>query len=132
MFNFFKKKKNIDTSAIKNFKKALNTIGDFIVLEDFDKATKAINEVIQKENDAFNDYINKIEEKEKSKEIKKFKRKIQQLYDLKKLSDTKKANFEKKQFEKRKSQELKNINQKIKEYIWKRNLEKFSFSIRKC
>ena len=121
MFNFFKKKKNIDTSAIKNFKKALNTIGDFIVLEDFDKATKAINEVIQKENDAFNDYINKIEEKEKSKEIKKFKRKIQQLYDLKKLSDTKKANFEKKQFEKRKSQELKNINQKIKEYIWKRD-----------
>ena len=115
MFNFFKKKKNIDTSAIKNFKLALNKIGDFIVLEDFDKATKAINEIIQKENNAFNDYINKLEEKEKSKEIKKFKRKIQQLYDLKKLSDTKKSNFEKKQFEKRKSQELKNKNKKIKE-----------------
>lgn len=48
MLNLFKKNKNIDTLKVNNFNIALKTIKQFIYVQDFIKAEKAINEIIKK------------------------------------------------------------------------------------
>jgi len=120
IFNFFKKKKNIDTSAIKNFNKALITIRDFIALQDFDKADMAINEVIRKETDAFNIFILNLTEKQKKSEINSFNKKITALKKLSKINQENKLAYNKKLLERKQKEELKNVNNEIKEYIWKK------------
>lgn len=120
IFNFFKKKKNIDTSAIKNFNKALITIRDFIAFWEFEKAKLAINEIIKKETESFNQYLNEIDEKNKQKEIKGFNSKIDKLKKLKKENEKKQEKYNIELEEKLKKEELKNVNQKIKELTWKK------------
>lgn len=124
MFNFLKKKKkNIDTSDIKNFNNILKIIEDFIVFEDFDKASKAIMEIISKENESFNYYIENIKEKEKSIEIKKFKQKLQKIEKLKILNDKKKKEYQIRSKQKKQKEEIKNLTNKVKEYLQEWNFD---------
>ena len=91
MFNLFKKKKkNIDTNQIKDFNNILKIIEDFILFEEFNKAEKAIQEVLHKENESFKYYIDTVAEKDKKEELKKFKKKILKIEQLKEKNDTKK------------------------------------------
>lgn len=124
MFSFFKKKKkNIDTNQIKDFNSILEIIKDFIYFEEFEKASIAINEIIEKENESFNNYIKNIEEKKKKEEIDKFKKKIDKIYKLKKINEEKKKKNDLNIYNKRKKEEIKFINKKIIEYIWKWEFE---------
>lgn len=120
IFNFFKKKKSIDTSAIKNFNKALITIRDFIAFWEFEKARLAINEIIKKETESFNAYLNEIEEKNKQKEIKEFNKKIEKLKLLQKENQQKQEKHKIELEQKLKKEELKNVNQQIKQLVWKK------------
>ncbi|MBW7954622.1 serine/threonine-protein phosphatase [Candidatus Gracilibacteria bacterium] len=124
MFKFFKKKKkNIDTSDIKNFNNILKIIEDFIIFEDFDKASKGIMEVISKENESFNYYIENIKEKEKNIEIKKFKQKLQKIEKLKILNDKKKKEYQIRSKQKKQKEEIKNLTNKVKEYLQEGNFD---------
>gem|GEM_PF-2527649 len=83
MFKIFKKAKKIETSKVNNLKIALKIINQFIYTKDFEKAQKAINEIIKKESDFFDVYITKIKDKNKKQEILKFKKNIKNLEKLK-------------------------------------------------
>lgn len=124
MFGLFrKKKKNIDTSEIKNFNNIIKIIEDFILFEEFDKASKAINEVLYKENESFKYYIETVEEKNKKEELEKFKAKIKRIEKLKVKNDEKKKKYEKELKEKRKKEEIKIITKKTQELIWTWNFD---------
>ena len=95
MFNFFKKKKKeINTAKVRNFNNAMKIIEDFVSLEEFDKALRWIDEIIDKENKSFSIHIDKIKEKEKKKEINKFNKKIKKLKDKKSQILNKKTKYE--------------------------------------
>jgi len=114
MFNIFKKKKKqIDTIAATNFNNVLKVIEDFILFEEFNKASLAINEVIEKENESFKIYIEKVEEKNKKKELENFKKKLEKLYKLKEKNDEKKRKYEIKILQKRKKEEIKFVEKKV-------------------
>jgi hypothetical protein len=118
MFGLFKKKKkNIDTSEIKNFNNIIKIIEDFILFEEFDKASSAINEVLYKENESFKYYIETVEEKKKKTELEKFKDKIKKIEKLKEKNDEKKKKYEKDLREKKKKEEIKFIKRKTQELI---------------
>jgi lipoate synthase len=117
MFNIFKKRKKIDTSQIKDFDNILRVIKDFIYFEDFEKASAAINEVIEKENESFNHYINTVPEKKKKEEIGKFKKKLDKIYKLKKINEEAKKKFEIKLYNKKKKEEMRFVEKKIIELI---------------
>jgi hypothetical protein len=118
MLNFFrKKKKNIDTNAIKDFNNVIKVIEDFIVFEEFEKAEKAINEVLFKENESFKYYIEKVPEKEKKEEIKKFKNKLSKIDSLKEKNDSKRKKHEIYIKERKKKEEIRFVKEKTKELI---------------
>ena len=122
MFNIFKKKKKqIDTIAATNFNNVLKVIEDFILFEEFNKASLAINEVIEKENESFKIYIEKVEEKNKKKELENFKKKLEKLYKLKEKNDKKKRKYEIKILQKRKKEEIKFVEKKVIELCWNGN-----------
>ncbi len=120
MLNFFKKNKNIDTKKVTNFKIALKTIKQFIYVQDFLKAEKAINEIIKKENSYFDRYIETIDEKDKNKEIKKIRKNIKELENLKILNNKYKKEYEEKKYIILKKIEFKKTKENIKNLIWKK------------
>ena len=118
ILNFFRKKENtIKLEDILNFNKVLKTIEDFIKLEDFIKAGKAIDEVIYKETESFNDYIENVSEKNKKQELKKFKHNLDKLNKLKEINNLKKAKYEQKQKIKEINEEKFFIDKQIKNSI---------------
>lgn len=121
MLGFFKKKKKIDTQSVTNFNTILKVIEDFIELKDFDKATKAINEVFFKENESFKYFIENIPEKDKKTHINIFKKKIQKLEWLKEKNDSQKKKYFQSMKEKKQKQEISFIQKKVKEYIKSKN-----------
>jgi hypothetical protein len=117
MLNFFKKKKkNIDTNAIKDFNNIVKVIEDFILFEEFDKAEKAIQEVLYKENESFKYYIENVAEKDKKDELKKYKNKISKIEALKIKNDTKKRKFQIYIRDRKKKEEIKFVKEKTKEF----------------
>ena len=88
MLNFFKKKKHVDTQKIKNFDKALSAIKTFIFIEEWENATNAINEIKEKEQQAYEELMIKISDSdkidliEKEKQTHLFNKKIKQLDEL--------------------------------------------------
>lgn len=124
MFNLFKKKKkNIDTNQIKDFNNILKIIEDFILFEEFNKAEKAIQEVLHKENESFKYYIDTVAEKDKKEELKKFKKKILKIERLKEKNDTKKRKYEIALKERKKREEIKFVKQKTTELIKTANFD---------
>lgn len=125
MFNFLKKKKkDINTTAIKNFNTAIKVIEDFIYFEDYDKASLAIDEISRKETDAFNKYILTVKESEKQKEFDIFQKKIKLLEKLATKNHKLKEKFEQKNYKKRVKQEIKYIKNKINIHLWKYEFDK--------
>lgn len=119
MFNLFKrKKKQINTDQVKDFNNILKVIEDFIIFEEFDKAQKAINEILSKENESFKYYIETIPEIEKKEKLEDFKNKIEKIEKLKIKNDEKKAKYENYIKQKKKKQEIIFIKKKTKELIW--------------
>lgn len=129
MLKFFKKHKKIDTAWLKNFNNILKVIGDFIIFEEFEKASKAIDEVLHKENDSFKYYIDNVAEKEKNEEIKKFKEKLKKIEKLKDLNDEKKKKYQIKTKQKKQKEELKNLNKQVVEYIQNWSFEEAIFFV---
>lgn len=93
MFGFWNKNKKIDTWEIKQFNDAIRTIKSFIVLSEWPKARKAIEEIEQKENEWLNKAIEEIKirledkpdriEIEKSKYVKIFQKRQKEIIKLK-------------------------------------------------
>ncbi|MDD5770139.1 MAG: PP2C family protein-serine/threonine phosphatase [Candidatus Gracilibacteria bacterium] len=125
MFEFFKKKKRkINTQNIKTFSDVVKVIEDFIYFEEFDKANLSINEVIQKETKAFNNFIEKISENNRDKETKKFKNKINILNKLQEKNIIKKKKFDIDSFNRKKKEEMKYIGITINNLIGKKDFHK--------
>lgn len=117
-------KKKIDTQKIKNFNNALKVVEDFVLLEDFEKASLALKEIRSKEDESFRKYIETIEEKDKKKEIDLFKSKISRIDTLKEKVEKKKQEYDNNIRKKKKTLEKKNIENLIKEAIWKKDFIK--------
>lgn len=117
-------KKKIDTQKIKNFNNALKVVEDFVLLEDFEKASLALKEIRNKEDESFRKYIETIEEKDKKKEIDLFKSKISRIDTLKEKVEKKKQEYDNNIRKKKKTLEKKNIENLIKEAIWKKDFIK--------
>jgi hypothetical protein len=123
MFGLFKKKnKNIDTSKINSFNKALKVIEDFIDLEEFQKAQSAINEIREKENDSFQKFVEGLKEDERKKEVEKLKQTMSRIEKLKKKLDKNKEIYDKNFKNKRKEIEKKQIEKNINDLIGKKDV----------
>jgi hypothetical protein len=61
MFGLFKKKE-VNTKSINVFNKALKAIGIFILLSEWDKAKKALDEIKYKEKDSLDIVLNKLDQ----------------------------------------------------------------------
>jgi hypothetical protein len=61
MFSFFKKKK-VDNEQIKAFDSAIKAINIFIVLSEWKKAKKALDEIEFKEKESLNLILSKLDE----------------------------------------------------------------------
>jgi len=120
MFKIFKKAKKIETSKVNNLKIALKIINQFIYTKDFEKAQKAINEIIKKESDFFDVYITKIKDKNKKQEILKFKKNIKNLEKLKDEISIKIIKNEQIKNKKIKILEVKETKKSINLYIWEK------------
>lgn len=96
MFWFLKRKKKINTEEINNFNKAIKVIEDFILLEEFENAELAIQEIKSKENESFKIYIESVSEKNKKEELTRFKEKLIKLDTLKEKKDKYKLKYEQK------------------------------------
>ncbi|MDD2907059.1 MAG: PP2C family protein-serine/threonine phosphatase [Candidatus Gracilibacteria bacterium] len=91
MFNFLKRKKKVDTSNVQAFDSAINAIKLFIASSDWINGKKAIEEILFKEKEAINLFLekfstdeNKIENKKLiEKEKKKYKKKEETILKLK-------------------------------------------------
>jgi dephospho-CoA kinase len=105
MFNFFRKKTKKEIQEAKNFKEAIKTIKFFIATLEWEKAQKAINEIKEKELNAYKEITNNIDLDYKSEEIEKQKEKInktysdkqQELEKLQNILNEKKETYEEKQ-----------------------------------
>ncbi|MDD3793380.1 MAG: SpoIIE family protein phosphatase [Candidatus Gracilibacteria bacterium] len=90
MFNFFKKNKKIDITKVSEFSEAIKVIKTFIALSDWENAKLATEEVLSKEKDALNNFLEKISLEGKTqknnkiieKERASFKNKEQTIYKL--------------------------------------------------
>ena len=99
MFNFFRKKKEINSEDIKNFNDSLRAINIYILISEWGKAKFALSEIKTKENESFNTLLKKIDNdsvlywnKEKERQIKIYKKKMEQLNYLEnKLIDSERA-----------------------------------------
>jgi hypothetical protein len=60
MFNFFKKNKKIDTNKVAEFSEAIKVVKTFIALSDWENAKLATDEILHKEKDALNNFLEKI------------------------------------------------------------------------
>jgi len=60
MFNFFKKNKKIDTNKVSEFSEAIKVVKTFIALSEWENAKIATDEILFKEKDALNKFLEKI------------------------------------------------------------------------
>ncbi len=72
MFDFLKKNKKIDTNEVKAFDSAVKAIEVFIAISEWWNAKKAIEEILYKETDALNKFLENYESEDISLENKKF------------------------------------------------------------
>ena len=72
MFDFLKKNKKIDTNEVKAFDSAVKAIEVFIAISEWWNAKKAIEEILSKETDALNKFLENYESEDISLENKKF------------------------------------------------------------
>lgn len=128
MFGFSKKNKDIKTQDIKAFNWAKKAIEAFILLSEWAKARKALEEITFKENEWLNKSLNKIKEefaedsikleKEKKKKIDIFNKREKQISKLRKKLDILEAkyidNLSKERFKIR----FKKIKIEINNLIW--------------
>jgi hypothetical protein len=82
MFSFFRKKE-VDNEQIKAFDGAIKAINIFILLSEWDKAKKALNEIEYKEKDSLNILLGKIDERD-DKDLNNDKEKIKLTENFKK------------------------------------------------
>jgi len=123
MFDFFlnKKNKKIETENIRNYNDAIKTIKYFIAILDWDKANKAIEEILEKELQSYINLLNNIDEvwdnvlieKEKQKIIKAYKKKQKQLNSLKNEINIKQEKYNKKREKERFEIRFKTITNEI-------------------
>lgn len=110
MFNFLKKNKKVNANEIKEFDSAIKAIEIFIALSDWPNAKRAIDEIISKEKDALNKFLEKLDNEDSNSENKK-------------LWETKRKEFKKKEAVINK---LKLKIEKLEEkYIKKTEIERF-------
>ena len=72
MFDFLKKNKKIDTNEVKAFDSAVKAIEVFIAISEWWNAKKAIEEILYKETDALNKFLENYESEDISLENKKY------------------------------------------------------------
>ncbi len=126
MFNFFKnklkkEKKKIETENIRNYNEAIKTINFFIDTLDWEEATKAISEILNKELFSYKELIEKIDkswdnlliEKEKSKITKEFNKKQKKLNALKDKLTKLKTKYDAKREKERFKLRFKKIKEEI-------------------
>ena len=63
MFGFLNKKKKVDEANVRDFDSSVMAIKIYIALSNWDKARRAIHEIIQKEKDSLHEYLLKIVKK---------------------------------------------------------------------
>jgi len=110
MFDFLKKNKKVDTKQVKAFDSAIKAIEIFIALSDWGNAKKAIDEILYKEREALNKFLEKYDNENSSE------------------TDKKKVEKEKKSFKNKEAiiQKLKTKISKLEEkYIKVAELERF-------
>lgn len=83
MFDFLKKKKKIDTNKIKEFDQAIKAIEVFIALSEWWNAKKAIEEILYKEKEALNVFLEKSNTEDINPKIKKLIEKEKKEYSKK-------------------------------------------------
>jgi len=80
MFDFLKKKKKVDTKEVKAFDSAVRAIEVFIALSDWANAKKATDEILFKEKEALNKFLEKYENENSTPEDKKKSEKERKSY----------------------------------------------------
>lgn len=80
MFDFLKKKKKVDTKEVKAFDSAVRAIEVFIALSDWANAKKATDEILFKEKEALNKFLEKYENENSTPEDKKKSEKEKKSY----------------------------------------------------
>jgi len=91
MFKLFSKNKNINTQEVKAFNEAIKAIDIYIALSEWAKARKAVEEILYKEKESLNEYLEKISQENddliakqlKEKEKKEFSKKEKVIEKLK-------------------------------------------------
>lgn len=83
MFNFLNKKKKVDTNQVKAFDSAVKAIEVFIALSNWPDAKRAIDEILYKEKEALNKFLEKVEWENSNKENKKIAEKERKSYKKK-------------------------------------------------
>lgn len=129
MFNFFKKKKKIDANEVKAFDSAIKAINTFIALSEWWNAKKAIEEILYKEKEALNNFLEKNELENitpKTKELiekerKEYKRKEKIITDLKINIEKLENKYIKKTESERFKIRFEKIKNEIDSLIWTKN-----------
>lgn len=80
MFDFLKKKKKVDTKEVKAFDSAVRAIEVFIALSDWANAKKATDEILFKEKEALNKFLEKYDNENSTPEDKKKSEKERKSY----------------------------------------------------
>ena len=101
MFGFLNKKKKVDEANVRDFDSSVMAIKIYMALSNWDKARRAIHEIIQKEKDSLHEYLLKIEEKDRDKKLtikneKEYERKESILNDLLRQIDIEEADYNEK------------------------------------
>ena len=101
MFGFLNKKKKVDEANVRDFDSSVMAIKIYIALSNWDKARRAIHEIIQKEKDSLHEYLLKIEEKDRDKKLtikneKEYERKESILNELLRQIDIEEADYNEK------------------------------------
>lgn len=129
MFDFLKKKKKIDTNEVKAFDSAVKAIEVFIALSEWWNAKKAIEEILYKETDALNKFLEEYESENISldnkklvdKERKEYKRKEKIITNLKTNVDKLENKYIKREEGERFKIRFEKIKKEIDSLIWTKN-----------
>jgi len=131
MFGFWKKKK-VDNNSIEAFDSAIEAIEIFISLSEWEKATKALDEIENKEKESLdyildkldqktdNEWINKAE-KEKLKE--EFKKKQIELKKIRTKLEQNQADYNKNIDSERFKLRFKNIKEEVDSLVWSKEVD---------
>lgn len=128
MFKLFSKNKNIDTQEVKAFDSAVKAIDIYIALSEWAKARKAVEEILYKEKESLNEYLEKISQendeliskKLKEKEKKDFSKKEKIIEKLKTKIEKQEAIYIKKIEKERFKIRFKKIKDEVSQLVWKK------------